>query len=165
MLEKAAALILKGLAVCLRKSGPLRNEITNTPDFWSLMQSLHDNQEVAGSVFGLLENIAAGQPPAVTADNYEPTVGLLNAFATSGSVGAVTEQKRDKDARRQKPVKPIKPRLVIAPKLKIRRTKALQRKPYSESRLQGGDYGISADEPGSKSNQAISSRKKRRYAR
>ena len=127
------------------------------------MQSLHDNQEVAGSVFGLLENIAAGQPPAVTADNYEPTVGLLNAFATSGSVGAVVEQKRDKDARRQKPLKPTKPRLVITPRQKTRRAKPLQRKPYSESRLQGGYYDIPVDESGSKSNQAISSRKKRRY--
>lgn len=112
-LEKAAAPILKGLAICIRKTGPLRNEITNTPDFWSLLQSLHDNQEVAASVFSLVENIAAGQPAAVTANNYESTVTLLNGFATSGSVGAVIEQKRDQNARRQKPSKPIKPRLVL----------------------------------------------------
>ncbi|KAL8831454.1 MAG: hypothetical protein Q9191_000865 [Dirinaria sp. TL-2023a] len=135
VLEKAAAPILKGLAVCLRKTGPLRNEVTNTPDFWSLLQSLHDSQDVAGSVFALLENIAAGQPSAVTADNYEPTVGLLNAFATSGSVGAIIEQKRDKDARRQKPSKPAKPRLVISLMQTIYRTNTLQRKPGSKSRL------------------------------
>ena len=121
------------------------------------MQSLHESQEVAGSVFALLENIAAGQPPAVTADNYEPTVGLLNAFATSGSVGAVIEQKRDKDARRQKPSKPAKPRLVIAPIQTIYLANILQRKPGDQSRLQSDYNDISADQSRSESNRAISS--------
>lgn len=110
ILEQAAGSILKGLAVCIRKTGPLRNEITNTPDFWSLLQSLHGNQEVAASVFGLIENTVAGQPPTVTADNYEPTVRLLNSFAMSGSVGAVIEQKRDKNARGPKNTKSARPR-------------------------------------------------------
>ena len=110
VLEKAATPVLKGLTICTKKPGPLRNEITNTPDFWSVLQSLQDNAEVAATVFDLIDNVVVGQPPAVTADNYEPTVGLLNGFATAASVGAVIEQKRDKSARKQKPSKPAKPR-------------------------------------------------------
>lgn len=109
-LEKAATPIVKGLAICTQKPGPLRNEITNTPDFWSLLRTLQDNTEVAGSIFDLVDGVVASQPSAVTADNYEPTVRLLNGFATAASVGAVIEQKRDRNARKQKPSKPVKPR-------------------------------------------------------
>lgn len=110
LLEKAAAPILKGLAVCTKRPSPLRNEITNTPDFWSVLQGLQDNAEVAAMVFDMVEASVASQPSAVTADNYEPTVKLLNSFATAASVGAVTEQKQDRSARKQKPSKPARPR-------------------------------------------------------
>ena len=110
VLEKAATPIMKGLAVCTRNQGPLKNEITNTPDFWSVLQNLQDNVEVASSVFDMVDNLVTGQPSAVTADNYEPTVGLLNGFATAASIGAVIEQKRDRSARKQKPSKSARPR-------------------------------------------------------
>lgn len=110
VLEKVASPVLKGFAICTKNPGPLRNEITNTPDFWSVMRSLQDNAEVAASVFDLADTVVAGQPSAVTADNYESTVGLLNGFATAASVGAVIEQKRDRNSRKQKPSKPAKPR-------------------------------------------------------
>jgi len=110
ILEKAASPVLKGFAICTKKPGPLRSEITNTPDFWSVLQSLQDNAEVAASVFDLAETVVAGQTSAVTADNYESTVRLLNGFATAASVGAVIEQKRDRNSRKQKPSKPAKPR-------------------------------------------------------
>ena len=67
----------------------------------------------AGHAFDLVTKVVAGQPPAVTADNYKETVSLLNQYAAAGSVGAVIEQKRDKNAnarKREKPQKPIKPR-------------------------------------------------------
>ena len=103
--------ILNGLALCIRDPSPLRNEITNTPDFWSIIRSLHTLPEAAGMAFDLVARVVAGQQVAVTADNYKDTVSLLNGFAAAGSVGALGEQKRDKTARRkEKPTKPAKPR-------------------------------------------------------
>ena len=111
MLEKASMHILTGLTLCIRDPSPLRNEVTNTPDFWSIMRSLHTLPEAAGKAFDLVARVVAGQQSAVTADNYKDTVSLLNGFAAAGSVGAVVEQKRDKTARRkEKPTKPVKPR-------------------------------------------------------
>ena len=82
----------------------------NTPDFWSLLQSLKGHSEVAPNVFELITKAVTSQPSSVTADNYEATVSLLNSFATAGSVGAVIEQKKDKNARRAKPTRASKPR-------------------------------------------------------
>ena len=111
ILEKASMLILKGLTLCIRESSPLRNEITNTPDFWSIIRSLHTLPEAAGKAFNVVASVVAGQQAAVTADNYKDTVSLLNAFAAAGSIGAVVEQNRDKTARRkEKPTKTGKPR-------------------------------------------------------
>lgn len=82
----------------------------NTPDFWSLLQSLKGHSEVAPNVFELITKAVTSQPSSVTADNYEATVSLLNSFATAGSVGAVIEQKKDRNARRSKPMRASKPR-------------------------------------------------------
>ncbi|CAD6591546.1 MAG: GDP/GTP exchange factor for ARF [Alectoria sarmentosa] len=110
-LEKASMPILKGLTLCIRDPSPLRNEVTNTPDFWSIIRSLHALPEAASKAFDLVARVVAGQQAAVTADNYKDTVSLLNEFAAAGSVGAVVEQKRDKTARRkEKPTKPANPR-------------------------------------------------------
>lgn len=110
-LEMASMPILSGLTLCIRDPSPLRNEVTNTPDFWSIIRSLHALPEAAGTAFALVARLVAGQQAAVTADNYKDTVSLLNDFAAAGSVGAVLEQKRDKTARRkEKPTKPAKPR-------------------------------------------------------
>ena len=113
-LEKASMPILKGLTLCIRDPSPLRNEVTNTPDFWSIIRSLHALPEAASKAFDLVARVVAGQQAAVTADNYKDTVSLLNEFAAAGSVGAVVEQKRDKTARRkEKPTKPANPRYLI----------------------------------------------------
>ena len=110
-LENAAMPILKGLTLCIHDPTPLRNEITSTPDFWSVIRSLHEVPKAAGRTFDLVARVVVGQPPAVTADNYKETVSLLNRFAAAGSVGAIIEQKRDSNARkREKPTKPAKPR-------------------------------------------------------
>lgn len=104
-------MILDGLILCIRNLSPLRNEITNTPDFWSIIRSLHVIPEAAGKAFDLVASVVAGHQAAVTADNYKDTVALLNGFASAGSVGALVEQNRDKSARRkEKPSKPAKPR-------------------------------------------------------
>ena len=113
-LETSALLVLKGFALCLRSPGPLKNEITNTPDFWSTMRNLRNLHEAAPIVFKLLEsvvteNVATGASSSVTADNYEFAVSLLNDFATAGSVGAIIEQKRDRSIRKAQPVKQSKP--------------------------------------------------------
>ena len=111
ILEKSSIPILDGLTLCIRDPTPLRNEVTNTPDFWSIIRSLHVLPEAAGKAFELVATVVAGQQAAVTADNYKDTVSLLNDFAAAGSVGAVVEQNRDKTARRkEKPMRPAKPR-------------------------------------------------------
>ena len=66
--------------------------------------------EAATNVFQLLSGIVAGPPSAITANNYESAVSLLNTFATAGSIGAVTEQKRDRNARKTNSGKQVNPR-------------------------------------------------------
>jgi golgi-specific brefeldin A-resistance guanine nucleotide exchange factor 1 len=102
VMEKSALAIVKGLSLCLRGSRPLRNGIVNTPDFWSTLSGLHANGEVAGDVFDLLMGVMDDTASAVTADNYESAILLLNDFATAGSSGALLEQKRDRNPRRPK---------------------------------------------------------------
>ena len=108
-LTKSALPILQGFDQCIRASNLLMKEIVNSPDFWSVLQNLHKVQEVSATVFQLLEHVTIGSPSAVTADNYEYAIALLNDCATAGSVGAVQEQRIDKSARRTKPTKTTKP--------------------------------------------------------
>lgn len=99
-LEKSAALILKGLIVCIKDSGTLRNEIMNTPDFWSTIERIHAIPAVTSGVFGLLKAIVEDRAPAVTADNYEFVIGLLNSFASAGGAAAATHQERESNGRK-----------------------------------------------------------------
>jgi golgi-specific brefeldin A-resistance guanine nucleotide exchange factor 1 len=108
-LERSASSILRGLALCIKSPTPLRNETTNTPDFWSILHSLHATSEGAATVFELLENIVTARSSIVTADNYEAAVSLLNKFATAGSIGAIEEQRYEKITRRSKNSKAAKP--------------------------------------------------------
>lgn len=96
ILEAAEEHIFHGLAICVKKSTPLRNEITSTPDFWLLLRALHNRPSVAGSIFDILTSVIEGKPVTITADNYEASVAVLNDFATAGSVGAAVEQQRDR---------------------------------------------------------------------
>jgi len=127
-LEKAAEPIVQGLALCIDDNTSLRKEMTNTPDFWLILRSLHALPQAAANTFDLVENIVTSKPPAVTADNYEDVVKLLNRFAAAGSVGAVTEQHRDKKSpeqqrekrtpkRERSPVKTTPRYVLIAPVL------------------------------------------------
>lgn len=108
-MEKAALPILKGLSLCLRGPRRLRNEIVNTQDFWSTIRAFHSIHEAAGEVFELSQGILEDSPSAITADNYEATVLLLNDFASAGSAGAMIEQ-RDRSTRRPKQAQPLSAR-------------------------------------------------------
>ena len=108
ILENTASTIIAGLARCLSSSGPLASEILNSPDFWSILQRLHQHKAEADHVFDLLQGIVSS-PSTVTADNYEATVDLANDFASTGRIGTIQEQRRDFAARRGQKVKPPKP--------------------------------------------------------
>lgn len=109
ILETVAVPTVKGLSRCIAHPGRLRNEITISPDFWSILQRLHHHDEAAPMVFELLQSIIESMPDIVTADNYESTVNLANDFVSAGHVGSINERQRDAQARRTKGVKQSKP--------------------------------------------------------
>lgn len=106
VLDHSAGAVVQGLTSCIASSGPLRSEITNSPDFWSILQRLHQHKTEAAAVFEILQKMASAQPSAITADNYESTVALAHDFAAAGSIGSLQEQRRDLAARRGRPIKP-----------------------------------------------------------
>ncbi|RMZ34859.1 hypothetical protein D0859_01016 [Hortaea werneckii] len=99
-LKQCALPILKGIQGCI--SGPLelKKEMSSSPDFWAVMHALHPHPEAAPLVLQIVEAVAEGPSAAITADNYEPAIQLLNALATAGSVGARQEQQREQVPRR-----------------------------------------------------------------
>lgn len=107
---RTAPSVVPGLSRCISSADPLRNEIANSPDFWSILQRLHQHKDHAQNVFDILETTVKADPPIIAADNYEPAVSLANDFATAASVGAAQEQRRDVGSKRgrtqQKQVKP-----------------------------------------------------------
>lgn len=109
ILDMVAVPTVKGLARCLAHTGRLRNEVTISPDFWSLLQRLHQHEEAASMVFELLQNIVETMPDIVTADNYESAVNLANDFVSAAHVGSIEERQRDAQARRTKGMKVPKP--------------------------------------------------------
>lgn len=102
LLKQAGPYVGKGLSLCLRGPPGLRNEIVNSPDFWSILHNLHSVPETAPDVFGMLQNLLEDASSTLTADNYEPILSLLNDFGAAGSVGALSEQRRDQAAMRGK---------------------------------------------------------------
>jgi brefeldin A-resistance guanine nucleotide exchange factor 1 len=113
ILETVATATVKGLARCIAHTGRLRNEITISPDFWSILQRLHQHEAVASLVFDLLQSIVESMPDIITADNYEFVVSLANDFVSAGRVGSIEERHRDAQARRNKNLKQSKPRYAI----------------------------------------------------
>lgn len=109
MLETVAVPTMKGLTRCIAHTGRLRNEITISPDFWSILQRLHQHEAAAPMVFELLQNIVESMPDIVTADNYESVVNLANDFVSAAHVGSIEERQRDAQARRTKSMKQSKP--------------------------------------------------------
>ncbi|KAE8146240.1 hypothetical protein BDV25DRAFT_54439 [Aspergillus avenaceus] len=108
VLESVAGPVVNGLSRCISAPGALRNEITVSPDFWSILQRLHQYKEAAPLVFDLLQGIVDSTPPIITADNYESAVSLANDFVSAGSVGYIDERQKDAHSRRSKAVKPSK---------------------------------------------------------
>ncbi|KAF2143741.1 uncharacterized protein K452DRAFT_247114 [Aplosporella prunicola CBS 121167] len=102
-LKQTSMSLLKGLTDCINGPVNLRNELVNSPDFWTLLRTLQVIPEAAPQVFGIVEKLATSSPPGISTDNYEAAVALLNDFATAGSAGAAEEQRLDAATRRGKP--------------------------------------------------------------
>lgn len=100
LLKQSALPVLKGMFECIQGPSGLRKEMSTSPDFWVILRHLHLENEATLVVFDILEDIVTGSPSAITSDNYELAISLLNDFATAGSVGAAQEQKRDDALRR-----------------------------------------------------------------
>ncbi|KAF1985058.1 hypothetical protein K402DRAFT_358088 [Aulographum hederae CBS 113979] len=96
--------LLKGLSDCVKVPSGLRNEIATSPDFWVILNRLQPT-EAAADVFQILNDLVTSDPIGISVDNYEAAVALLNKFATSGSIGAQDEQRREYAARRGKQTK------------------------------------------------------------
>lgn len=109
ILETVAVPTVQGLSRCLAHPGRLRNEITISPDFWSILQRLHQHAEAAPMVFEILRSIVETMSDIVTGDNYKSAISLANDFITAGHVGSIDERQRDVQARRTKGVKQPKP--------------------------------------------------------
>ncbi len=109
LIKQCAPLLLKGLSDCINGPSGLRNEMANSPDFWSLLHALLPVTEASADVFRIVEGLITSPRPGITADNYEAAIALLNEFATAGSVGATEEQRRDPAARRGRQAKPKAP--------------------------------------------------------
>jgi golgi-specific brefeldin A-resistance guanine nucleotide exchange factor 1 len=102
-IDRTAVSVITGLSQGISLAGPLKNELANSPDFWSILQRLHRHKDQAQSVFDILEMTVKADPPIVAADNYESAVSLANDFATAASVSAAQEQRRDPSSRRGRP--------------------------------------------------------------
>lgn len=102
MLKECAQPILKGMSECIKGPLSLRKEIATSPDFWAVLQSLQPLPDVAALVFDILETTTATSSQAIVADNYELAIALSNAFATTGSAGAVRETRREHPRQRSK---------------------------------------------------------------
>ncbi len=126
-LEKSAALILKGLIVCIKESGTLRNEIINTPDFWSTIERIHTISAVSAGVFSLLKAIVEDRALAVTADNYEFVIGLLNSFANAGGAAAPSQIQREPNSRRPQPQEQVRNRSELRFSLRTSSTDEVRR--------------------------------------
>lgn len=96
---------MTGISRCLAKDGAITLEMTKSPDFWSILQRLHQHPEAAPIAFDSLQDIVQTTPPVITADNYEAAVDLANEFATAGGLAISNESRKEAPARRQKPVK------------------------------------------------------------
>lgn len=164
VLDTVAVPTVKGLSRCISHTGRLRNEITISPDFWSILQRLHQHEEAAPLVFELLESIVHSMPHIVTADNYESAVALANDFVSAGHVGSIDERQRDAHTRRNKGVKQPKPRYDHLSLSMRKKTKLIyeQRKPNRFPRYQSYWLDISPDWAGSHAYQAVPPRRARR---
>ncbi|KAG6022171.1 hypothetical protein E4U19_005205 [Claviceps sp. Clav32 group G5] len=85
VVDQTADVILSGFVVCTDKPSALRNEMMKSPDFWSILRLLAKTRKSSSSVFSILKSSVSGSPPAISADNYEATIGLLGYFASASA--------------------------------------------------------------------------------
>lgn len=103
ILRQCAQPILKGLYGCISGPAELKHELASSPDFWAVLNILQPLQvEAASLVSQITEAVVADG--AITPDNYEAAVILLNNFASAASINARQEQQqqqqRDRNSRR-----------------------------------------------------------------
>lgn len=67
----------------------------NSPDFWFILRSLAGDLESASSVFDILDRGVTGDPPAISAANYEAAVSLLDLFASAAAPTITSEARPD----------------------------------------------------------------------
>src|SRR2546423_9408227 len=94
-----------GVSNCIKDQGSLRNEMTNSPDFWAILRSMYTFPDAAPMVFQLVEDIVSGDFPAITADNYASAISLLNDFASYGGFNSSIEPNTTRTSRRTNPTK------------------------------------------------------------
>lgn len=102
IIDQCSLPIAAGLGKCVITTSPLGMEVTNSPDFWSILERLQESKDVAEKCFEILSNITTSESTVITADNYEAAINLANNFATAGSIGQKQEQQRDRAARQGK---------------------------------------------------------------
>ncbi|KAJ9653623.1 GDP/GTP exchange factor for ARF [Neophaeococcomyces mojaviensis] len=126
-LVQTASAVMRGLSLAIAEPGPLRSDITASPDFWSILQRLHLHKSEADNVFAILQKLtddsffASPQPQlqtkselpgktwrGINPSSYTPAMQLSTSFATAASVpGSIIEQRRDlARSRGQKPRPP-----------------------------------------------------------
>ncbi|KAF4555474.1 Sec7 domain-containing protein 2 [Elsinoe fawcettii] len=112
-LKQSAQHVLKGIFECISTPSPLRNEITSSPDFWSLLHNLREFPDGAPLAFRMIDDIIlSSSSQTITSDNFEPAVSLLNAFANAGAEITLKEIKASQQPPRrgrQQPAQPILP--------------------------------------------------------
>ncbi|KAF2198263.1 Sec7-domain-containing protein [Delitschia confertaspora ATCC 74209] len=109
LLKQCAGPLLKGISECCKGSSGLRSELSSSPDFWTILNTLQTVPEAAGDVFQIVEDLATSERAGISADNYEAAMNLFNEFATAAQIGAALEQRYDQAVRRGKGEKPKKP--------------------------------------------------------
>lgn len=118
VLDQTATAVMKGLRVCIDRPGPLRNDITASPDFWSILQRLHLHKTEADNAFEALEKLTEDSSIAsvgqswrgITPSSYSPALALATSFAIAASIpGSIIEQRRDLARSRGQKPRPPKP--------------------------------------------------------
>ncbi|KAI9725231.1 MAG: GDP/GTP exchange factor for ARF [Chrysothrix sp. TS-e1954] len=102
--RQANSYIVKGLVLCLDGPVGLRNEMVNSPDFWSVLRSLQAHQEAAQPVFDILNTVVASS--GLTSDNYEPVMSLLSDVASAGTASFRAERARHEAAAKSRSQQP-----------------------------------------------------------
>ena len=119
VLDQTATAVIKGFNLCVGQPGPLRADTIASPDFWSILQRLHQHKVEADNVLAILEKLTEDSAPSqttsptfrgITPDSYTPALTLATSFATAASLpGSIIEQRRDLAHRRGQKPRPPRP--------------------------------------------------------